>query len=595
MRNFKRQSAALKAIGSIEALKSDLKTLRHRLRELPLWIPASGLERQCDEALRLIGGISARFERNLVVTLIGPSGSGKSTLLNALAGDDHLSPAGHQRPTTAELIVFGRRSEDTRQLARQIGDERVKTRAAETGRFPENICLIDTPDTDSNAFPKHRQLVEEAVAQADMLICVFDAENPKRRDHVDFLSPLIQRFDGESLIAVLNKCDRLDAAELKEEILPDFLEYLRQAWQGLVSRTLCVSARRHLQDPDWDESAAPKHDFDEFSHLRELLQDEMNHAGYIVDRRLENVRRLHSLVSEETGRALAADRQSLTAAAQALQSAEKAAMDSAVAALRNDDRRAPAGIGVQLYHRLSQRWVGPIGWMVAVWTRLLILGAGVLSIFRFGRPVHQVMGMLSTWRHLKDTNESRPGPHADERLDAAVRSYRLRLTREWPPIAELLVRGRFQGSVRRLEVTHADETQISTELAEMWSGALDGQIERTARGLSGFFLQLVFNAPAVGILGYIGHETVVNFFNRNYLSGNFFMHAFWVLAIVLLLSFFLLQMVVRMAGTGERLSGKAFESLKGDLDHMDGFIETPVKEQLSALLQLAEIAPSGEV
>ena len=102
MKNLKRQTAALKAIGKVEGLKSDLTALRSRLDELPLWMPGKGLGRQCDEALKMIQNISTRFERNLVVTLIGPSGSGKSTLLNALVGRDGLSESGHRRPTTSD-------------------------------------------------------------------------------------------------------------------------------------------------------------------------------------------------------------------------------------------------------------------------------------------------------------------------------------------------------------------------------------------------------------------------------------------------------------------------------------------------------------
>ena len=594
MMNIKRQSAALKAIGKVENFKSDLTALRSRLEQTPLWVPGRGLGRQCDEALRLINQISARFERNLVVTLIGPSGSGKSTLLNALAGIDNLSESGRSRPTTEDLIIFSRESDDADQLAQDIGGTGIEIRSHPSGHFPDSICLVDTPDTDSNAFPTHRHLVEEAVIHADMLICVFDAENPKRRDHVDVLSPMVRRFDGESLIAVLNKCDRLDETELQEQILPDFLAYLDQAWEGMVSETLCISARRHLQQPDWDASAGPKHNFDEFPRLRQMVHDEIHHAGYIVDRRLENVRSLHQLVADETARELGADRQHLSTASQALATAEKSALSSAVSALQADDGRYLAGIGVMLYHRLSQRWVGPIGWLVAVWTRLLILGAGVVSMFRFGRPVHQVMGMMSTWRHLKESKEVRSEAYVSERLGAAVRNYRLSLLKEWPSIADQMIRGRFAGEVRRMEATLADEEVIGQELSVLWSAAIDTQIERVVRRLSGFFLQLVFNAPSLGILGYIGYVTILNFFERNYLSGNFFMHAFWVLAIVLLLSFFLLQVIVRLSGGTERLTGRAFQALKGELDQIEGVVETPIKAQLAAILQLADISRSND-
>jgi len=72
----------------------------------------------------------------------------------------------------------------------------------------EHVLIIDTPDTDSMAYQKHGPLVRDAIGRSDMLICVFDSENPKRKDHVDFLAPFVHRFNGESLVVVINKCDR---------------------------------------------------------------------------------------------------------------------------------------------------------------------------------------------------------------------------------------------------------------------------------------------------------------------------------------------------------------------------------------------------
>ena len=102
-----RQTAALKALGEIEGFKNDLNMMRLTMGAVPLWLPATPLIKQCDEAIRMIDDLTDRFDQKLVVTIVGPCGAGKSTLLNALAGVDDLSPAGHQRPTTGHLIVFG--------------------------------------------------------------------------------------------------------------------------------------------------------------------------------------------------------------------------------------------------------------------------------------------------------------------------------------------------------------------------------------------------------------------------------------------------------------------------------------------------------
>ena len=100
------QLGTLKALAKIEGFKNDLNRLERTLGNLSLWHPAAAHAKQCHMAIQMIDNIAERFERKLVVTIVGPCGAGKSTLLNALAGVDDLSPAGHQRPTTGQVIVF---------------------------------------------------------------------------------------------------------------------------------------------------------------------------------------------------------------------------------------------------------------------------------------------------------------------------------------------------------------------------------------------------------------------------------------------------------------------------------------------------------
>jgi hypothetical protein len=158
------------------------------------------------------------------------------------------------------------------------------------------------------AFRRHIPALERAIAHSDVLLCVFDAENPKRRDHADFLAPFVERFDGESVLALLNKCDRLDEGEVKASILPDFLDYLRDGWRGKVDQVLCICARRHLHEPGWDPSASPRHGFDQFEELRGLVAGRLNRGSLVIDRRVDNARQLHAVVLSEAGRELSADR-----------------------------------------------------------------------------------------------------------------------------------------------------------------------------------------------------------------------------------------------------------------------------------------------
>ena len=589
-----RQTAALKAFGKIEGYKNDLNLMGSTLDSLTLWRPATALKKQCDEAIRMINAIAERFDRKLVVTIVGPCGAGKSTLLNALAGVDDLSPAGHQRPTTGQVIVFSSDPQDAEQLVTGLGRKSVEVRSSPAAAILEHVLLIDTPDTDSMAYQKHSPLVREAIARSDMLICVFDSENPKRKDHVDFLAPFIRKFSGEALVGVINKGDRQDEAELKNRILPDFAKYIQAAWQTPVDRMLCISARRHLQEPQFDESAGPKHDFDQFEDLRELIFDNLNRAGYVVDRRLENARSLRDFVFAEASQEISGHRSSLETARQQMQEAEKKSFLDAVSAMKNDDTRQLFGVGLLVYQKLSQRWVGPLGWMIAIWARLLIFGAGMAAMFRFGRPVSQIIGMISAWRHFKESKAAVAETKNDERVGTGLRTFRISAMSNWPDIAEALVGGGFDSAVRRVEDVLPDPGTFSDKLGQIWSSTLDSEMERMARKLSGMLLQMVLNLPMFAVLGYTGWITVQRFLQGSYLALNFFVHALWTIGIILLFSFFLFQILVRLVASPERVTAKAFEKLKRQADQFDTLATNPVLTQLETLIQLEAMLGSRE-
>jgi GTPase SAR1 family protein len=588
--NLDRQTAVLKAMGRIEGFKNDLRRLNSELSHAPLWLPGRGLKKQCGQAMRMIEGIAERFERKLVVTIVGPSGSGKSSLLNALSGADDLSPIGHQRPTTHQLIVFSADRNDAGQLLEGFDSEIVETRSnAAADRF-EHVLLIDTPDTDSTAFRKHIPIVEQVITKSDMLICVFDAENPKRRDHVDFLAPFVQKFSGESLVCVLNKCDRLDEPELKDQIVPDFLEHIRLGWQLPADRVFCISARRNLKDPHWDAAAGPKHDFDQFEDLKQLVVNTIDRAEYVIDRRIENAQHLRDFVFEQAHNQLLQNRAALADAAGRIAFVEKNALGDAIAGMQAYGSKQFIGLNVVVYQKLAQHWVGPMGWMIAIWARLLIFSSGIMAIFRFGRPLRRVLNTLSALRRSNETQSAVADPENDQQTEGAFRNYRIVVLQHWPEIAGSLIQGGFDSSIRKVEDALSGTDGFKDRLASIWTDALDAEIEDLTGRLSGLLLQILFNIPAVGILGYCGWLTLRNFFTGSYLSGDFFMHALWAIGLILFLSFFILQLFVRAAAGSKRIAARVFEKLKNRLNHLNELNQNPLKSQLETVLGLAALA-----
>ena len=582
------QMARLRALGELETVRTEIQGLAGTLEGASLWRPAVGIRKACDESLLMLDRLVERFDRKLVVTLVGPSGSGKSTLLNALAGEDNLSPSGHRRPTTESVVVFCRQSADAGQLADQLGPENIRIHASQAAESLENVILIDTPDTDSTQLDRHVPIIHKAITLSDVLVCVFDGENPKRRDHTDFLAPYVRLFSGESLVVAVNKCDRLAESELTDTIMPEFSRYIRDAWSAEPAAVLCVSARSHLKHPGWDREAMPKHGRNQFDQLRQLIVGTFNRSGFSVDRRLENARSLRAYLEQTVRSEAAKDKKHLDAAIGRMAESEADAMRQAVTAFRGDGNAMMPGINVRLYQQLAQRWLGPVGWLVAVWTRILVFGTGIASLLRFGNPVRQIVGAVSAVRHYTDSKKAMHAADRGSGAGIALQRYDSAVARAWPDIAEALVEARFSPSVREARHAPGYGEEIGHRLALVWNDALEDELAKAGRRLSGGLLQLVFNLPVLGVLGYAGWLTAVNFFSGSILSSNFFLHAFWTIVLVLFLCFFLLQAVIRLAAGKERLLERIFSRVRETVDQQRNLSEHPVWQQANTVMRLGD-------
>lgn len=574
------------SLGKFETIKADISNVSDILDKVPLWRPAHILKKQCEEALRLIDQMEKRLEKKLVVLILGPCGSGKSTLLNALAGVDNLSDIGDERPTTRELAIFCKETRDADQFIQEIGMDHIKIIKSVQADSLENVILIDTPDTDSTEQARHIPIVLKAIELSDVLICMFNAENPKRKDYVDFLEPYVARFRGESLVCVLNRCDRLDENELKESILPEFNAYLTNAWSKKISNVFCISAKRHLNDPNWDPKALPRHDFDQFQDLKQLIFGKFTADGFAVDRRLDNAMMLKEYVFSEIRKQVEKDKANLTSALEMMVVAEKSALQSSLSALKTDFPKQNIGINVLLYQKLAQKWLGPVGWMIAIWARILIFGIGMLSILRFGNPVRQILGIASSILHFKESKAAVAETENSDRMITALREFRLSITRSWPNIAELLVKSRFIPSIRQSEEIYPDPNLISQELTSLWNDAIDHAIEESSQNLSGIMLQMLLNLPAIAVIGYVGWITASNFFAGIYLTSSFFLHALLTIGIVLFLSFFLFQGIVRLAANQDRIMTKAFLSIQQWVEQIQPKPLNPLLKQGETILNL---------
>jgi GTPase SAR1 family protein len=584
------QYSSIKAIGKIESIKNEIEQMDQFLDSAMLWRPASALKRQCRKVIRMIDALQERFEHKLVVTLIGPSGSGKSTLLNALAGVDHLSKTGHQRPTTRNLVILSNEQQIVEQLQREIGHEKINIVTSNTSSALEHIIIIDTPDTDSTEQEQHIPMVKRTIEISDILICLFDAENPKRKDYVDFLSPYVQLFHGDALIVVLNKCDRQREQDLKEIIVPDFGTYLQKAWEKPVHHLLCICARNHLNNPSWDPKAIPLHHFDQFDKLKDIIMGTFNHAAYVIDRRLENALNLKTYLLKEIQTEAQNDAEILNYAKELLVAIEREAVKEAAISFRTKDSNRFLGINVLLYQKLAQKWFGPVGWLIAMWARILIFGTGMAAIFRFGNPIRQIWEIMSSLMHFKTSQAVVAETNSSHKAEHSLRHYRLSILKQWPAIAEAMIKGRFDYSVRNPETADKDNESIIQTISSLWLDALDESILKTANRFSGFFLQLIFNIPTLGILCHAAYLTTTHYFAGNYFSTEFFIHAFLTMIIILFLSFFILQALIRIFGGTRQITNRTFHLMKSRLETWPGTVSNPLINQIQSVLVLAWVS-----
>jgi len=545
----------LGAMAELEHIKNDIRIAQRRLESVPDWIPSHALAQLARKLLEMVNNMESRIGRKLVVTLVGPSGSGKSTLVNALAGADDVASVGIDRPTTTRPLAVCTAYSDIAPLVESLGKDNLGVQISPASGAAENLVLIDTPDTDSVEQVHHLPMIQQAVSLSDVLLCVFDAENPKRLDHADFLTPLVQYFDGDSIIVVLNKCDRQSERELKESIGPDFQAYIHNAWGRPASRLFCISARRHLDHPGWAESAEPRHDFDEFTSLRRLLIDHLGLPKAVMDRRLDNARQLRDFLKASIQEEVDQDKAPIEAAARRMREVEKEAIASALTALQNHDPNRLAGVTVDLYAKLAQRWLGPVGWLIAAWARWLMIG-GISRILRYGRPLRRVSGLAASLKQLKPSGESELDRTHNQ---IPLQAYRSVFLRHWTEIAELLVQARFDPEVRNQRDSATVEHHVGEELSMFWLEALETEVEASSRRLSNMVLQLVFNLPVLAALVHIGWITAKEYLIGNYLPMNFFVHAFVTLSILLFLCFFLFQGLVRTFAGRERIFARAIK------------------------------------
>lgn len=81
--------------------------------------------------------------------------------------------------------------------------------------------------------------------------------------------------------------------------------------------------------------------------------------------------------------------------------------------------------------------------------------------------------------------------------------------------------------------------------------------------------------------------TATKFLTGRYLNSDFFMHALLTILFTLLLSFFLLQVIVRFLAGRDKIHQRAFSAIQKRIKNYPSLSQSPLSRQLAVIIGLA--------
>ena len=187
---------------------------------------------------------------------------------------------------------------------------------------------------------------------------------------------------------------------------------------------------------------------------------------------------------------------------------------------------------------------------------------------RFGNPVVQIWGLLSSLVRYRKTRKAVTEAAAGGDMAPALLKYRYTIQTVWPDIARKLVQLGFNPVVRDVAVVIPEDRDLTRRLTSSWESTFESVLDRRAGVLSGFLLQLCLNLPTLALMGMFAYQSVKSYLFQQTLPSGYFLHAGISILLVWILSFVLLQILVRFAG-GTGLLNRAFGILVKEIQTGD--------------------------
>ena len=515
-----------------------LTQLKGELEACPHWAHGKDLAVALDETLRDIDTLEEKIDSKAVIAVVGGTGTGKSSLVNALCGHQNAVKAGVDRPTTRKATAIVRSMSDAEGIIQQFGQDSLDVIPVPETRLPEAI-LVDAPDTDSAECASYSDILDSVLGFADVLVCVFDATNPKRKDNLDRLVQSVAKFQPRYVVIVLNHSDRIIHELLQEEVLPDFKGHLGKCWPGAGEHVFCT-ATPPVGSP------LPKDGFN--NELGELVTFLRSVSGsVIVDERVSRAAFLRENAEEGVRAAIRAQGDWGKLAHEVREFEANVSKQIADWYSATEGSCSKESADMSLLRAVAPRWWGPVGLFLGFSLRLRRLVETPFRLSDLILPVgiwRRITAFAGEGKSAESDTGRAMGEQEDEVSQAAVGE---KAITDYATLSERIVRDfGFDSELRDHKKAFA-LSDISGHLHRAWRKAREEEIQIFARRCSRPILQLALNACTIVPAGYILWVIASTFIKGEYLPDSFYRQSLALLALLWLLTSWLAQLKLNAA------------------------------------------------